>query len=229
MQTRKKFIQTTLMSTTMFLTTGFRLPFIKKILPRILIIGDSISIGYTPYVQEFLENKTQVFRPMQENSKAENCQGTTYGVKHIDRWIKGKEWDVIHFNFGLHDIKHVDPKTGKNSSNQAHPPQANLKQYEKNLKKIVKKLKKTGAILIFATTTPYPDKINGPLREPGMPEKYNEVAVKLMQKNNIHINDLHGFVLPRLNKLQLPNNVHFKEEGSRELGKVVAEKILKVL
>ena len=231
MQTRRKFIHTSLMSTALFFTPGFFTSYEKNMLPRVLIIGDSISIGYTPFVRDFLDNKAKVHRPMHNDGQPENCQGTTSGVKNIDRWINEKEgdWDVIHFNFGLHDIKHVDPKTGANSNNPEHPQQANLQQYEKNLKKIVKKLRKTGAKLIFATTTPYPDKVSGPLREPGMPQKYNEVAVKIMQQNDIEINDLHGFVYGRMKELQIPNNVHFTEKGSKALGNVVAEKISNVL
>jgi acyl-CoA thioesterase-1 len=94
---------------------------------------------------------------------------------------------------------------------------------------IVEKLKATGAKLIFATTTPYPDEVTGPLRKPGMPVKYNREAVKIMNKHNIIINDLYAFMLPRMNELQLPRNVHFTEEGSFELGKKVAERITEAL
>ena len=52
---------------------------------------------------------------------------------------------------------------------------------------------------------------------PGMPEKYNKVALKIMKKNGIMVNDLHAFVLPRMDELQRPNNVHFTEAGSRAL------------
>ncbi|MBW6537238.1 MAG: SGNH/GDSL hydrolase family protein, partial [Mariniphaga sp.] len=122
-----------------------------------------------------------------------------------------------------------DPVTGENSQNPKHPQQANRKQYKKNLETIVEKLKSTGAKLIFATTTPYPDEVEGPLRKPGMPQKYNRVAVKIMNKNGILINNLHAFMVPRMADLQLPNNVHFTEEGSRELAKKVVERINEVL
>ncbi len=198
-------------------------------LPNVLILGDSISIGYTPFVQEFLKGRVNVFRPMLENGKPENCAGTTNGMENIDRWLGGKKWDIIHFNFGLHDIKHVDPVTGENSQNPKHPQQANRIQYKKNLEFIVEKLKATGAKLIFATTTPYPDSVEGPLRKPGMPQKYNRIAVKIMNKNGILINNLHAFMVPRIAELQRPNNVHFTEEGSREMAKKVVERIKEIL
>ena len=198
-------------------------------LPNVLILGDSISIGYTPFVKELLKSKANVFRPMLDNEKAENCSGTTKGVKSIDRWIGDTKWDVIHFNFGLHDIKHVHPVTGVNSNNPEHPHQANLKQYKKNLKKIVEKLKATKAKLIFATTTPYPENVGGPLRKPGMPEKHNKAAIKIMNLNEITINHLYSFMIPRIAELQLPNNVHFTPEGYKALAEKVSDRINEAL
>ena len=198
-------------------------------LPNVLILGDSISIGYTPFVKEILLNEANIVRPVYDDGKPENCEGTTKGVKEINRWIGDTKWDVIHFNFGLHDIKHVDPKTGKNSNNPNHPHQAGLKHYKKNLEKIVEVLKSTGAKLIFATTTPYPDHVENPLRKPGMAEKYNKAALKIMYKNGIAINDLYTFMKPRMNYLQLPHNVHFTEAGYKALSIKVADRIREAL
>ncbi len=196
---------------------------------NVLILGDSISIGYTPFVRELLKNKANVYRPMADENTPENCEGTTKGVANIERWIGETKWDIIHFNFGLHDIKHVDPVTGKNSNNPKHPRQAGLSQYKENMELIVKKLKTTGATLIFATTTPYPDKVGGPLRDPGMPAKYNSVAIKIMNQNIIIINDLHAFMLPRIHELQQPENVHFTPEGYSALAQKVVERINEVI
>jgi len=197
--------------------------------PNVLIIGDSISIGYTPFIKEIISFRANVSRPMQEDGKPENCQGTTNGVKNIKRWIGDTKWDIIHFNFGLHDLKHVEPVTGKNSNNPDHPQQADLKQYKINLKEIVEVLKTTEAKLIFATTTPYPDDVGAPLRKPGMPEKYNQAAIKIMNKNGITINNLYAFMQPRMAELQRPKNVHFTQEGSRALAEKVAERIIEAL
>jgi acyl-CoA thioesterase-1 len=201
----------------------------RKTLPQVLLIGDSISLGYTKAVQELLAGKANVQRPLNAKGGFLNCQGTTFGVEKIDEWLGETKWDVIHFNFGLHDLKHVDAETGKNSNNPEDPQQADPKQYKKNMKAIVKRLKATGASLIFATTTPYPDKPGGPLRRADQPAIYNKVALKIMKRNKVMINDLYAFALPRLEKLQQPNNVHFSKEGSMELAKQVVEKILLVI
>lgn len=230
MKSRRTFLKTTMAATPVVVMPGFIQGFsFAEDLPNVLLLGDSISIGYTPFVREMLKLRANVFRPMQDNGKPENCAGTTNGVEHIDRWLRGRKWTVIHFNFGLHDLKHVDPVTRENSNNPDHPQQADPKIYRKNMEIIVEKLKATGAKLIFATTTPYPDKVNGPLRLPGMPEKYNRIAVKIMNRNQIGINDLYAFMLPRMKELQLPENVHFTEEGSRALAEKVTERIKEAL
>ncbi|MCA9249299.1 MAG: hypothetical protein KDA42_19390, partial [Planctomycetales bacterium] len=99
--------------------------------PRVLLLGDSISIGYTPYVQKMLADEAVVLRPTRGKG-AENCQGTNYGAMEVDRWLQidGGHWDVIHFNFGLHDLKHVDAASGKNSNDANDPHQANPDKYE---------------------------------------------------------------------------------------------------
>lgn len=197
-------------------------------LPRILIIGDSIAGGYFPFVQEILKGKAILIKPEQldEDGKPTSCEGTTMGVKNIDAWIGETKWDVIHFNFGLHDMKHVKPGTNRNSKDLNDPVQADLAQYEKNLRMITEKLKATGARLIFATTTPYPDVLDRQIRTSGMPEKYNEVALEIMKESEIQINDLYLFVLPRMEELQRPNNVHFTETGSKALAELVSSVIL---
>lgn len=224
MNCRRHFIKTSLL----FAPAIFYPPLIfskPDQLKKVLLLGDSISIGYTPFVQDLLKHLAVVSRPMLANGGAENCQGTNNGVANIRRWIGDTKWDLIHFNFGLHDLKHVDSISGENSDNPEDPLQADLKQYKKNLKIIVDELKQTGADLIFATTTPYPDTVSNPLRDPGMSEKYNRAAIKIMNKNNIGINDLYTFAKPRLDEIQIPNNVHFTEDGYRQLAKKVADRI----
>ena len=197
--------------------------------PRVLIIGDSISLGYTPVLMGMLHGQVEIVRPENKNGGWLNCEGTKRGRDAMDEWLSTGKFDVIHFNFGLHDLKHVHPETGRNSSDPSHPQQSDLKQYEANLRAIVSKLKQTDAKLIFATTTPYPDKPGGPLRRADQPAKYNQVAIKIMKENNIPINDLHGLVLPQMDQLLLPNNVHFRPKANLELAKQVAGEIKKAL
>ena len=189
-------------------------------LPRVLLIGDSISMGYTLDVRAKLAGKANVHRPL------ENCGDTARGVASMDKWLGSGKWDVIHFNFGLHDLKYLDaagqlaaPDKGK----QVHT----LAEYEANLRKIVGRLKQTGAKLIYATTTPVPGGTTGRIEDDSI--RYNAVAVRVMQEHGVAINDLHGFVKTRQALLQRPANVHFSTEGSAQLADVVVGAITPLL
>jgi len=185
-------------------------------LPRVLIIGDSISIGYTLPLRELLEGKANVHRI------PTNGGPTTRGLEHIDAWLGESKWDVIHFNWGLHDLKQLadrkDPKQPDRDLRQVPP-----EEYEKNLSALVARLKKTGAKLIWATTTPVPEGSAG--RTPGDAAKYNELAAKIMAAEGVAIDDLYSFAKPQLETIQLPANVHFKPAGSQALAVKVAESI----
>lgn len=200
-------------------------------LPNVLILGDSISIGYTRPVRKLLEGKANVFRPhTADGNKPENCSGTTKGVAAVDRWLGDRKWDVIHFNFGLHDLKHVTEPGGNQVSRKASDPlQATVDQYAANLEKIVERLEKTGATLIFATTTPVPPGTSGVLREPESPPKYNAVAKQIMKEHGIEVNDLFAFCEPRLSDIQRSKNVHFTDQGSQALAEQVSAAIQKAL
>lgn len=194
--------------------------------PKILILGDSISIGYTSHVKKSLKDSAFVTRPMRGHRAAENCEGTDKGITAIDRWLAmgDGQWDVIHFNFGLHDLKRVNADSGKNSNNADDPYQSDPEAYKKQLQVIVEKLKQTGAHLIFATTTPVPTGVK-PYRAPSDPATYNQIAREIMTANGIEINDLYSFAAPRLEQIQIPANVHFTAAGSQQLGGEVTKAI----
>src|SRR5262245_36195792 len=187
-------------------------------LPRVLIIGDSISIGYQVPLREALQGKANVHRP------ATNCGPTSRGVEQIEQWLGDGKWDLIHFNFGLHDVRHFDDQGKATAADQGHR-QVSDSDYEKNLEQLVARMKKTGAKLIFATTTPVPDGSAGRIR--GDERKYNEIALRVMQRHGVMVDDLYAFALPRLAEIQLPANVHFKPEGSKQLADQVAASIRK--
>lgn len=183
-------------------------------LPRVLIIGDSISMGYTVPVRKLLNGRANVHRP------ATNCSSTGNGLAHLKEWLGDKKWDVIHFNFGLHDAK-LPPEGVRHA-----PPDV----YEKNLRELVKQMQATGAKLIFGTTTPVPNGgVISPTRRFGSVDEYNTVALKVMKEMGVSIDDLNTLIAPHLAKLQNPNDVHYSKEGSALLAKQVAESIERAL
>ena len=197
-------------------------------MPNVLLLGDSISIGYTLPVRELLRGKANVFRPVNADGAAENCSDTGKGLAELDRWLSAQSrWDVIHFNWGLHDLKRMkaDAPRPTTSADPNDPPLRSVEQYRANLEKIVARLRQTGARLIFATTTPVPDGANNPFRSPSDPPRYNATAVDVMRSGDIRVNDLFALAQPRLAEIQLPRNVHFTAQGSEALARQVAEVI----
>lgn len=185
-------------------------------LPRVLLIGDSISIGYTLPTRERLQGKANVHRP------AANCGPSTRGVAHLEQWLGSAKWDVIHFNFGLHDLKYVDD-AGKNTSPDKGRAQVALEAYESNLQRMVERMKETGAILIFATTTPVPPGEKQRVHDDAI--KYNEAALRVMRRHDVRVNDLHAFCIPRVKEIQRRADVHFTPAGYDVLADEVAKQI----
>ena len=189
-------------------------------LPRVLLIGDSISIGYTLPVRARLQGRANVHRP------GENCGDTGRGLRRLEAWLGSGQWDVIHFNFGLHDLKYLDAQ-GKYVPPDQGKQLTPLSQYEANLRMLVARLKQTGAKLIFATTTPVPAGTLGRVEHDEL--RYNEVAIRVMKENGVIIDDLNAVAAPRQEKIQRPQNVHFTEDGYEQLGEVVAASVATAL
>jgi acyl-CoA thioesterase-1 len=185
-------------------------------LPRVLIMGDSISMGYTWEVRKSLAGRANVQHP------DVNCGPSQFGVRHVNQWIGARHWDVIYFNFGLHDLKYLDDK-GEYVSPDRGRQVASVKEYQENLRRIVTVLQGTGAKLIFATTTPVPSGSSG--RVHGDEIGYNASALEVMREMGVEIDDLWGLVNPSLTTLQQPHNVHFTAEGYRILGVEAASRI----
>ena len=170
-------------------------------LPRVLLIGDSVSRGYTQATRKVLAGKANVHRA------PANCGPTASGLKNLDVWLGEGKWDVIHFNFGIHD---------------RGTPAAD---YVKRLETIVTRLEKTGAKLIWASTTPIPDNPAQKQTAQSIVEK-NALAAEVMKKHGIPTDDLFAAMTPRLAEFQPPLDVHFTGAGYDFLGATVGAAIL---
>ena len=126
-------------------------------------------------------------------------------------------WDVIHFNWGVWDAVYRDESSrfyqGRHTTS--------VEDYGNNLRKLVARLKQTGATLIWANTTPV---YKG---EPGRPNgevaKFNAVAEQIMRENGVIINDLHAESL----RQGFPKSVNVHSVGN--LAPKVTETILAAL
>ena len=191
-------------------------------LPRVLLIGDSISIGYTLPTRALLKGKVNLHRI------PTNGAPTIKGLEQIDAWLGKKKWDLIHFNWGLHDLKYMGPN-GENlfPREKGGKVQVPIQEYEKNLERLVVRLKKTNAKLVWRNTTPVPPGSKG--RYVGDSIKYNAAAARVMIRHGIPTHDLFTMSKKRMKEIMLPANVHYTKDGSEVLGGDVATVILEAL
>jgi acyl-CoA thioesterase-1 len=198
-------------------------------LPRVLLIGDSISIGYTIDVREILNGYANVHRP------AVNCMYSSHVVANIKGWLGESRWDVVHFNAGIWDSHFLD-KNGNiidkelqraiSDYTKVDRIRTSLAEYKNNLNSIVDAILSAGAKPVFATTTSvtrWNDRRRAHLNS------LNEIAKDLMYHKQIQVNDLYSYSLPHLNQWQGPDRVHFNPLGNKQLAKQVSAEILKAL
>ena len=180
---------------------------------KILIIGDSISIGYFPFVQAALADQADVV-----HNKG-NAQHTGTGLKKISEWLGGEQWDIIQFNWGLWDLCYRPVEKGPENRDKVNGKLTTTpQQYRKNLQELVSILKITNARLLFVTTTYVPENEKGRFAEDAL--KYNDIAKEVMKENGIPVNDI--FLLSKkVHKKHglAPDDVHFTKEGYGELAK----------
>jgi len=146
---------------------------------------------------------------------------------NIDSWLGARHWDVIHFNWGIWDTHLLDEKGQIVADEASHHGFSRIRftpeQYAENLTKIVDRLQKTGAKLVWASTTPGMSRTGDRFKDI---EVRNAIAAEIMKKRGIPTDDLFSFVLPQAEKLQQADKFHFTEAGSNLLGVVVSESIL---
>jgi len=182
---------------------------------KALLLGDSIRMSYQPLVAEMLSGRAEVVGP------AENCQFSEYTLASLDGWLAelGRP-DVVHWNNGLHDVGHNPERS---------PVQYPVQTYLANLAAILKKLRQTGAIVIWGTTTPvHPDRPFLDTQWSWRNEeiaRYNEEALKLMKAEGIPVNDLHAIVASSPDLYLAEDMLHLSEEGKKKCAEAVSAAI----
>ncbi|MBQ8233494.1 MAG: hypothetical protein IJZ34_16450 [Lachnospiraceae bacterium] len=155
---------------------------------KVVLIGDSIRIGYCEYVKEKYEEIAEVFYPN------ENCRFTTYVLLNLDYWKEsmgcGDDVDCVHWNAGLWDV-----------SERYHDGcLVPLEFYKDNVDRICRRIKLLfpNAKMIFATSTPVAElQYEKPYvfcRHNSNIEAYNAAAVEIVKKHGGEINDLYGLL-----------------------------------
>ena len=189
-------------------------------LPQVLLLGDSIRLGYAPIVTKKLDGKAVVLSPKP------NGGDTATTLKNLDAWIGETKPAVIHFNCGLHDLK-LDKKS------KTH--QVPLDQYTANLREIVARLRKVTPNLIFASITPIIDDRHTQRkaefdRLDADVKKYNAAALQLMTELGVPVNDLNRIVHEGgADTLLAKDGTHYTPAGSERLADAVNDSIRRQL
>lgn len=193
-------------------------------LPRLLVIGDSVSMNYGPFAEEALKGIVNYHR------NEGNCFSSNYGTQYADFWLgdftkKGLQWDVIHFNHGLHDLKQAGPDA---------PFATPIETYKANLRRVIEILNKTGAKLVFCTTTPVPKTSSGKYgRQKGAEVAFNKAALEVISEYpEIQVNDLCKVVNASavFDHFRKGGDVHYYKPAEQNLlGKTVADAVKKAL
>jgi lysophospholipase L1-like esterase/dienelactone hydrolase len=190
-------------------------------LPKVVLLGDSIRIGYAPLVARRLEGKARVVSPEENGGDSRNT------LAHAAERVARENPDVVHFNAGLHDLK-VDRASGRH--------QVAITEYEANLRAIVERLRGAApASLLFATTTPVDAERHGRRgvafdRSPADVRRYNDAAIRVMKEAGVTVNDLHWIVEQEgAGRLLGPDGTHYTPEGYERLAEAVADCVLREL
>ena len=174
---------------------------------RVLLLGDSIREGYEPYVRERLADRAEVVAP------GENGRFSFYTLWGVNLWIRELGIpDIVHWNNGLWDVHREAPRV------EALTP---LGEYAAHLKRIAHELRRTGAQIVFATTTPVHPKSEGRSNEEI--DAYNEAAIEALMPLGIAIHDLNARVKRDLSGYLSDDRLHLNEAGYRACAASVAD------
>lgn len=182
---------------------------------KIVLIGDSIRMGYDKYVKDALSGVAEVYYP------TENCKFAEYVLRFAHEWKRDGNWgddvDLVHWNAGLWDALELfgdEPLTSLSYYAEA------ISRIDKRLRMLFPRAKK-----VFATSTPVNESMSNPdfTRHNSTIEKYNASAIEALSGTDTVINDLYSLMAEAPDSLR-SDWVHFYTPGGTELigGKVLA-------
>ena len=189
---------------------------------KILLLGDSIRIGYQEYVKEELAGEYEVLCP-EDNGRF--AAYTLWQANQMFKW--NSDIALVHFNNGYWDMNIEAPMT-----EAIHP----VEEYVSFLRRIVALCRQCGAKVVFATTVPVPEDgaggdntgVQGTINyRNAWVKAYNAAATALMEELEVPINDLYALCHEDDRCYKCADLLHLSEEGSRACAKQVADYVRK--
>ena len=180
---------------------------------KVVLIGDSIRMGYEPTVRQELEGVFEVWAPEKNSGKS------TAILENLDEWVLSQNPDIVHINCGHHDLRKAFDAADSNIP---------LAQHRQNVETILMTIReKTQARVIWVTTTPVNEKWHHERKPFDRFEKdvaaYNAADTETAQRLGIEVNDLYQVVMDAgRDELLKDDGVHFTDHGKEVQGKAVA-------
>jgi lysophospholipase L1-like esterase len=202
-------------------------------LPRIFVIGDSISIQYGPYLERDLAGSWHYDRKRDDAgapraiSNLDVPTGANGGdsgmvLAYMRRRLENHpiSADLLLLNCGLHDIK-IDPRTNVR--------QISSEAYEANLHGILDIASAMALRPVWLTTTPVIDAIHNVRnttfrRHASDVETYNAIAARVMTLRHVPVVDLHACTLAHLPEGYI-DHVHVCESVREAQGAFIAARV----
>ena len=186
---------------------------------KVLVIGDSISMGYCPAVAEALSDRAEVVHNPGNGGDTDNV------LANLDAWLGEAEPDVVSLNAGLHDLKF---------DRRRHVHQVPLDRYRANLEEIIDRLSAGTAGVLWVTTTPVIEPWHQAARDFDRHNRdvdaCNAVALEIARAAGLPVCDLHAAVLKAgPEKMLSPDGVHYGDEAYATLGRRVAASLGELL
>ena len=189
---------------------------------KVLLLGDSIRMGYQQYVKEALAGEYEVCYP------EDNGRFAAYTLWQANQEFKwNPDIALVHFNNGYWDMNIEAPMT-----EAIHP----VEEYVSFLRRIVALCRQCGAQVVFATTVPLTEDgaagdntgVRGTINYKNeWVEAYNAAAVEVMEELDVPVNDLCALCMEDARRYKCDDLLHLTEEGSRRCAEQVAAYIRK--
>ena len=189
---------------------------------KVLLLGDSIRMGYDEYVKEMLDGEFEVVY-----DDADNGRFAAYTLWQANQFFKNRgHFDIVHWNNGYWDMNVEMPmKTA------IHP----IDEYVHFLGRILAEIKNNGAVPVFATTVPILSKekaakikgtnVAGFEYKNDWVVKYNDAATAFLRGEGVAINDLYAACLEDPFYYKCPDLLHLTEKGYRRCAEQTANVI----
>ena len=191
---------------------------------KVLLLGDSIRMGYDEYVKEILKDEFDVIY-----DESDNGRFSAYTLWQANQFFKNcGHFDVVHWNNGYWDMN-IEPPM----KTPMHP----VEEYVRYLHRILTEIRNNGATPVFATSVPILSKeLAAEVVTEGVApfeydnewvKKYNAAAVSFMESEGVTVNDLYSLCLKDRHYYKCPDLLHLTEEGYRKCAEKTADAIRK--